>query len=466
MREEDTAAAKSPQRIAPPQGLCEQCQVTFIPKRQTKGRFCSPDCYRTWWRANGQREYSKRGLARLEQLRSEGRDPRSTEQAAWKRRMAFRATALTLAPEDEESDDLEWAERGAYWEEQADPPAPGPVLRRGWERRPLILAGRGVRLRIDHGTLLVRHGFTHSPQQVKEDRFFPGHPTLPSRIVLLDADGYISLDVIAWLSRQRIPVIVLDWMGEVINVMRTDGMASDPALREAQLAALTNTVGLQVATWLIREKIGASQQALRTLPSSPQVEEGILRLQRYRASLQEGFPVDVQELLLLEARAAFAYFAAWQSLSLRWQGTSRKPIPAEWRRMASRRSLLGGGNRNSNHPVSSMQNYSFRVLESQVRMTVSAQGLDPEIGYLHAMRRGRPALVFDLMEPLRPLVDRLVLDLVRSRTFAPGDFHITDRGICRLHPQLARVLASESPREETVGQVIAVAKSKLEAAIK
>ncbi|QPF89660.1 CRISPR-associated endonuclease Cas1 [Bradyrhizobium commune] len=35
--------------------------------------------------------------------------------------------------------------------------------------------------------------------------------------------------------------------------------------------------------------------------------------------------------------------------------------------------------------------------------------------------KNRAALVFDLMEPLRPLADRLVLERVRSETFKSGD---------------------------------------------
>jgi len=44
----------------------------------------------------------------------------------------------------------------------------------------------------------------------------------------------------------------------------------------------------------------------------------------------------------------------------------------------------------------------------------------------------RPALVFDLMEPLRPVVHRKVLEFVRSHTFHPADFTIRPDGVCRL----------------------------------
>jgi CRISP-associated protein Cas1 len=73
--------------------------------------------------------------------------------------------------------------------------------------------------------------------------------------------------------------------------------------------------------------------------------------------------------------------------------------------------MVSGGNRHATHLVNAMLNYAYAVLESQVRIaTVSSEGLDATIGYLHACRPGRMALVYDLMEPLRPRVDQSVLD--------------------------------------------------------
>ena len=103
--------------------------------------------------------------------------------------------------------------------------------------------------------------------------------------------------------------------------------------------------------------------------------------------------------------------------------------------------MVSGRNRHATHPVNAMLNYACAVLESQVRIAIVSQGLDPTIGYLHTSRRGRGAFVYDLMEPLRPRVDRLVLGFVRSFTFAPSDFVLSGNGVCRLHPQLARNVA-------------------------
>jgi CRISPR-associated protein Cas1 len=50
-------------------------------------------------------------------------------------------------------------------------------------------------------------------------------------------------------------------------------------------------------------------------------------------------------------------------------------------------------------------------------------------------------LVFDLMEPLRPVVDRVVLGLVQQHVFTPGDFTITAKRVCRLNPPVTMLTA-------------------------
>jgi len=81
------------------------------------------------------------------------------------------------------------------------------------------------------------------------------------------------------------------------------------------------------------------------------------------------------------------------------------------------------------------------VLESQVRIQVLAAGFDPTVGFLHAGSAGGSDFVLDLMEPLRPLVDRRVLKFVQAYTFHPADFTIRSDGVCRVNPELAKLIA-------------------------
>jgi CRISP-associated protein Cas1 len=115
--------------------------------------------------------------------------------------------------------------------------------------------------------------------------------------------------------------------------------------------------------------------------------------------------------------------------------------------------MVSGRNRHATRPVNAILNYAYAVLKSQVRIATVSQGLDPTIGYLHACRPGRVALAYDLMEPVRPLVDRLVLDFAHSRTFSPTDFILDANGVCRLHPQLAKRATQHAIGDTTVQEV-------------
>jgi hypothetical protein len=100
-------------------------------------------------------------------------------------------------------------------------------------------------------------------------------------------------------------------------------------------------------------------------------------------------------------------------------------------------------------------------LESHVRIAAVSAGFDPAIGYLHASRPGRVALVYDLMEPLRQLTDRVVLDILRLNTFTPSDFVLSSKGVCRLNPELARRVALAVPGGSEADAVVEWAKSTL-----
>ena len=69
-----------------------------------------------------------------------------------------------------------------------------------------------------------------------------------------------------------------------------------------------------------------------------------------------------------------------------------------------------------------MLNQAKRCSNRQVRIAVAEVGFDPSIGYLHVCQPGRQALLYDLMEPHRPEVERVMLTVVRSQTFTPRDF--------------------------------------------
>ena len=104
--------------------------------------------------------------------------------------------------------------------------------------------------------------------------------------------------------------------------------------------------------------------------------------------------------------------------------------------------MYATGSRNASHPVNAILNYAYAVLQSQVQIKTVAEGYDPMLGIMHHDRDGAPAFVFDMMEPVRPKVDKAVLAFLRTAELHPVDFTIWRDGVVRLNPQLARKIAA------------------------
>jgi CRISPR-associated protein Cas1 len=259
--------------------------------------------------------------------------------------------------------------------------------------------------------------------------------------VVLDGSGSLSFDVLDWLAGQGVPLIRIGWRGQVQAVLGGSGYGVDLDRLTEQLTAKRNGGALRIATNLIGAKIDNSIETLHcAVPRSLGRDHALAKLESDAAGLRTKSPSSIKELLGIEGRVAYTYFEAWHGLPIRWKGTGRKPIPPTWRYVERRSSVAKQKitNRNASHPVNAMLNYAYAILESNVRIQIATEGYDPNIGYLHAQKSDRPALVFDLMEPLRPIVDRKILEFLQERTFHPADFTIRSDGVCRLNPEMAK----------------------------
>ena len=328
--------------------------------------------------------------------------------------------------------------------------------RRRVEPQPLILSGHGMRLAVRHGSLEVWNGFTHYPQQQETFRFFPGQPDVPSRIVLLDGSGSITLDVLAWLAQQSIPLIQLDYRGDVRAAIGSSGLGADPGLLALQVRAASDPAkGMAVASWFVREKLLASALTLKACVSPNDARSTALgHIVGAIDRLRVPWTGSKEALLGIEGQCAQVYFNTWRHMPIRWKGTARKPIPPSWSVIGPRYSRSKQRSRAALHPAQAIFNYAYAVLESQIRIEVAAVGLDPAIGFLHQNLSDRPALILDLLEPMRPAIDAIILRFLTSETFHPADFTIGRDGVCRLHPALARRVVREAQSVRGIGAAL------------
>jgi CRISPR-associated protein Cas1 len=57
-------------------------------------------------------------------------------------------------------------------------------------------------------------------------------------------------------------------------------------------------------------------------------------------------------------------------------------------------------------PINALLSFVYTLLASECVAACEGVGLDPQVGFLHALRPGRPALALDLMEELRAPLSR------------------------------------------------------------
>ena len=346
---------------------------------------------------------------------------------------------LQAIPVNSNNNPDEWAERGDYWLKKLNPIPQYKARKRRIIHRPLVLSGHGIRVRIDSGTLLITCGFTHFPQKKEEYRFFPKDRQLPSRIIILDGDGHITFDALEWMSEQDLPLIQIDWRGQISCVGRAN-YAANPEFVQHQLQLKSNGKGFDFAKELISQKIKNSYETIKYISeNAPEAQLILQQLETQTKNIKNTPPIDVSSLLAVEGNAAATCFRYLYTLPLRWKGLGRKPIPPEWFSIGTRISV-NDANRFARHPINAILNYAYGILENQVRAQILIKGLDPTIGFIHSNVNNRHSFVFDVMEPVRPIMDRHVLEFIKERTFSPSDFILDKNGVCRLHPQFARFI--------------------------
>ena len=344
----------------------------------------------------------------------------------------------------------EWAERSEYWISKSISNSSQIRKRRERRKEPLILVGYGLSMKVDKGRLIIQDGTTHFPSKPTQHVFFKGSLELPPRIAIIDGAGSITLDAIDWLADQNIPLIRIKYDGANASVMSPTGFAADPTKVAWQIEARENeALKVEFATPLTIQKLEASLVTLREyLPASDDRTRGIEATSACLEFIGDGKADTVQRLRGQEGKAAYWYWRAWQHLDIKWKASKRYPIPEEWRTFTTRSSVNSSKkepNRNASHPINAMLNYAYTALLIQTKIKAIADGYDPMIGVMHNQREknkyNTPSFALDLMEPMRPVVDRVILELIAEETFSGADFDLQSDGVVRVNAELTRKLA-------------------------
>ena len=296
----------------------------------------------------------------------------------------------------------------------------------------LVVDGFGIALRVRYGKLAVEDGIGRQRRSLTLDRAGSGL----ERLVLIGHAGYVTLEALAWLRAIGAALVQIGRDGEVLAHSVPFGYDGHP-IRRAQALAITNGLDLAIARELIASKLDGQCKNLVRLDAELRDFDAL------RDSLHSAD--SIEKVRTIEANAAANYFAAWKNVEIRFRERDLAKIPTRWLRTDSRASVLTGAPRAATSPLNAMRNYLFACAESEARLALLAQGLDPTLGVLHADQRNRDSLALDAMEPVRGDVDAFLLDLLEDRVFSARDFGELPNGVCRIAAPLTHELALTLP---------------------
>jgi CRISPR-associated endonuclease Cas1 len=306
----------------------------------------------------------------------------------------------------------------------------------------ITLFGYGIGVRVDRGHLIVDDGIG----PIRRHARFPRVNHGLSRLVIIGADGFVSLGALRWLADQDTAFVMLDRDG---SVLATTGPVrpSDARLRRAQGLAHQSGAAIEIARELISRKLDGQEKLARDgLGNTSAAEEIGLA----RSALADAKTVEV--IRLIESRAALAYWGAWRTLPVNFPKRDVSRVPDHWKTFGGRVSPLTRSPRLATNPPNAMLNYLYALLESETRLAVAALGLDPGLGVLHVDAPARDSLAFDVMEPIRPQVDAYVLRWITHEILKREWFFEERKGNARLMGTFAARLCETLP---TWGRAVA-----------
>jgi CRISP-associated protein Cas1 len=301
----------------------------------------------------------------------------------------------------------------------------------------VIVDGYGVVVRVARGQLDITDGIGNHQRTRRISRADAAAGKI--RRVLILGEGTITTDATAWCAALGIALVVADRHGAQLSTTVVNRF-NDGRLRRAQALAPHSDLAMDIATQLLMRRIGdqadIARHRLRRVDRADAIAEWLTAL---------ADASNTAEAMTVEMKAAGHYWAAWaDEVTLRFATKDRRRVPDRWTRFNGRTSPLTQAmtNRHAADPTNALLNYGTRLAEIEATTFCHAIGLDPALGLLHATRNNRPALVLDMIEPARSVIEATVLELAEQRTFRKADFAELATGEVRVLAPLSHHLAT------------------------
>ncbi|MEI6706070.1 MAG: CRISPR-associated endonuclease Cas1 [Methylococcales bacterium] len=233
--------------------------------------------------------------------------------------------------------------------------------------------------------------------------------------VIVSPHVIITAGVLGVLAEQKLSLLVLNARFPQRTAQLNNDYSGDieRRLHQYQLTSHDHPFCLTIATRLVSLKI-QHQQALLNLAINKRPElhhilsKASNQLKPLLEQLNNKTIDNLSSLNGIEGAAARCYFHAYTQLfadSLHFTDRNRRP-PKD--------------------PVNAILSLSYTLLYHEAVNALKIYGLDPALGFYHQPCYGRQSLACDIIEPVRPYLDKLIWRLFAHQTLTTTHFVYED----------------------------------------
>jgi CRISPR-associated endonuclease Cas1 len=324
--------------------------------------------------------------------------------------------------------------------------------------RVVIVDGYGVSLSVSRGQLVIKDGVGRYRRERRVSRIDAKGRNGLARIIIQAETGHIALDVFKWCDELSIPVINVSLYGKV-SFCSPGLISTDARMYKQQILAQPGMAGEKTGLELVREfltaKIAGQVEILKAMGAeSTRLQDRLMSIAPVRS---------IREMQGAEGNAAKAYWEEWQTrVFVPWEIDDLRYIPGHWSQFNGRAGVItkdngyaASSNSKATDFINACLNYAYKICETEAMYACYTVGLHPALGLSHGeIHDNKPGMALDLIEPLRPIADQVVLSYLDCGKGFPYDengkpAYITrecayelEDSTCRLSPPMTTRLAS------------------------
>lgn len=244
-------------------------------------------------------------------------------------------------------------------------------------------------------------------------------PTISIEAIVCFSQVTVSTPLIGFCGERGIGLVFLSPHGRFLGRV-TGPVSGNVLLRKKQYATLDDAgFSADFVRTLLLAKIRNSKAVLMRSARTASDRENAQSLYHAAEKLSSTAALledqtNVDSMRGIEGAAATIYFSQFDqmlsdSCGFHFEARSRRPPRNE---------------------VNAVLSFVYTLLSREIQSALEAVGLDPNTGYLHALRPGRPSFALDLLEELRaPLCDRFTLSMFNKRQLSQQDFETDEEAV-------------------------------------